>query len=381
MKYRKTILLLLLVLAAALTASAQKGKNRNYVILHDTITGKDTALHGGTFLQSAAVQRQYAIQWIKGDTVRLFTPQEIVGYREGNVTYETKLIPVGGEVRQAMVPRRYQTDLFVLYLFVNDEGEKEYYFQEVGDNNRLLTAMQGDGIHTLIAFLEKFPAAAKHEEVRNYIRSMKPTPSDFRNRYRVASTGNLNYILRPRWGVMAGIGTFKPEDIFFKAFSAQIQPHVGAFVNLPLIADFSLQLELSYRRPVFSKSSVARDRKFDAVYNRHDLIPGLFARYSVNSLRGKWIPYLQAGFEPKIVLSGNAENQALYAQLADGRWFFGSWKKEERALKSYIPTFAGGAGVEYKLSFRHSLFFDIRYNYEFADERINGFSVSLSYNL
>jgi hypothetical protein len=386
MNYRKTNLLLLLVLFVFATASAQKSKNKNHVILRDTITGKEYTLHGGMFSPSSDKERQYTIQWENGNTVRVLTPKEVVGYREGNVTYETKLIPTDGGARLAMVPRNDQNPVFTFYLFINDKGRKEHYFQPAGDNSRLLMPMQEESATThhkenqLIAFLNSFPVAKDNEEVRNYIRTMKPTPFEFKSRYRVVSTGNLNYIPRTRWGIMAGIGTFKPNTILLTEFAAQTQPHIGAFVNLPLIFDFSLQLELSYRRFAFSKSYASVSYRFAAVYNRHDLIPGIFARYSFNFLRSKWIPYLQVGFEPKIVVSGNAENQTQKAQLVGGHWYFDSWTNSTHPIKSPISTISGGAGVEYKLSFRHSLFFDIRYNYESADEGINGFYASLSYN-
>ncbi|MDR0893865.1 MAG: PorT family protein [Prevotellaceae bacterium] len=385
LNYPKTILLLLFALAMVIPASAQKRENKNYVLLRDTITGKDSALHGGIFLPSTNKERQYAIRWIKGDTIRALTSKEVVGYRESNVTYETKLIPTGGGARLAMVPRHARNSVFTFYLFINDKGEKEYYFQKADDGSNLLTSMRGDSttIHyenTLTTYLKSFPIAKKSEEVRNYIRTMPPTLSGFISRYRVVTTRNLNYIPRRRWGIMAGVGTFKPHTILLTEFSAQVQPHIGAFFNLPLIFDLSLQLELSYRRFAFSKIFDSLVYSSDAVYNRHDLIPGIFARYSFNSLRGKWIPYLQVGFEPKIVVSGNADNQSQNAQLIGGQWYFDSWTDSSHPIKNPISTISGGAGVEYKLSFRHSLFFDIRYSYESADEGINGFYTSLSYN-
>jgi hypothetical protein len=285
-----------------------------------------------------------------------------------------------GTTIRAIVERiGYEDEQFVFYLFIADNGDKLYYYQE-GD--RLIPLAEKAGYtNPLKTFLLQLSAAQNNEVIRQYITTMKPTPDSFFERYKVASTGNLNYMKHVRWGVIAGIGIVGIHADLFPYFSSRAQVYGGAFVNIPVLFDgASLQMELTYRKYGFAGHHKYATTKVDAVYNRHDLTPTFLARYTLASLYNKkWLPYAQVGVEPRLAISGKLEMQSRIERNNDATDIY--WKNEEYPAKSIALALVAGIGVERKLSLRHSLFFDLRYNQEMDNNSLNGFYFTISYNL
>jgi hypothetical protein len=377
-------LLLLLVLSA--TASAQRSKN--FIRYHDSTIGKDTTLIGGAFIVTSEAESQYRVIWNKEGKNRTFTSDDVIAYRNGNKMYATQSITVDGTTMRVMMERIPIADeQFIFYLFIRSDGRPLYFYQYDGSLYPLENDADPSYVNPLKTMLMEFAAAQDNDEIKAYIRSMKPTPYSFYDRYKVSATGNINYLTRVRWGLTAGMGIVSGRGINAN-YSSRMQVYGGAFVDIPFLYDgLSAHAELTYRSNSYSAQytyrvyeSITWTDKYhlvdvDAVYNRHNLCPTILLRYSLVGLRGKWVPYVQAGAEARIVLSGKQQIQS--KRVIDG---YTSWEESEYPAKSSYGTLVMGGGIEYKLSRRHSLFFDVRYNLDLSKDKLSGACATLSYN-
>ena len=376
---------LLLLLVSFFCITSLYAQKRNFLMYKDSVLGKDTLILNVEFSfgasSASAKQRQYSISIEKnGRIVKTYDAKDIVGYREGGTTYAPKVILVNGERRKVLLPRIYWKEPVQMYVFITDEGNKEYYFQNDKDENSPLHPMRDDAqtgyVNPLKTYLEEFPIAQDNEEVKAYIRSMKPTVNSFRSRYKVCRTGNANYIPRIRWGVLAGAGIAK---LFLESydFKPKLQGFVGVFADIPLIDGFSFHPELTYRKYAFSKLEESKT-KLNVVYNRQDFVLPLMLRYTLVSLKGKILPYMQLGAELGYALKNESASQYTTTDPDD----FIVWT-ESGIIKhdKFGIAYTAGIGTEWKIRSNHSLFLDLRYCKETTKDYLTGYYAVVSFNL
>ena len=376
MKCQK-ILLLLIYLCCLTNTHAQK---QNFIMYRDSVSGRDTIIHKVFFKIKSPIKQQYSITTERnGETLNTYTAKEVLAYRDGNTVYLSKTIIVNGERRQVLLPRVYLRDSVGIYIFSTDSGKKEYYYQKKENQEKPLIPLQDNSLkdykNPLKVYLDKFPIAQEDAKTKAYIQSMKPTLASFKSRYIVCRTSNPNYIPQFRWGVLGGIGISKLCYKPFK-YGKKNQYFIGFFADLPLIRGLSFHPEVTYRQYAFEQQ---RDSplEYDAVYNRKEFILPLMLRYTLVPLRGKILPYLQAGIELEYALKKESAYQ--YATTKDG---FNVWHRSEPiAYKKSETANTIGIGAEYKIHPKHSLFIDFRYSKDTAKEYLTGYYIVFSYNL
>ena len=140
---------LLLLLVSFFCITSLYAQKRNFLMYKDSVLGKDTLILNVEFSfgasSASAKQRQYSISIEKnGRIVKTYDAKDIVGYREGGTTYAPKVILVNGERRKVLLPRIYWKEPVQMYVFITDEGNKEYYFQNDKDENSPLHPMRDD---------------------------------------------------------------------------------------------------------------------------------------------------------------------------------------------------------------------------------------------
>lgn len=379
MKYIQTLFFLLCLGGITTSVFAQK---RNYILYKDTVTGKDTVIMNVSFANKDYKKKQYAVSIVNGENaiIHTYKAEDIAGYKEGRTLYVSRSLSVDGEVRRVLLPRVYWKDNISIYSFIPDKGQSRFYVQMPNDS--LLLPLKGNsetnGINPLVTYLETFPVA-QNETVRKYIRSMKPTPDSFENRYRICRTGNLNYIPEVRWGVLAGAGmvdlTYSNDD-----FGQKFQGFVGIFADFPIFEGLSLHPELTYREYSQTAAFYESDKKNkgNSIYNRRDLIMPLMLRYTLISLKGKVLPYIQAGAELNMAFKKEYASQFMYI---DEKGYTNWVENDPVSQDKFAIAYTMGLGVEWKLLPTHSLFFDLRYSRENSDTRQNGYYAVLSFNL
>ena len=375
---RILLLSLFLCLGGAIYIFAQK---RNFIIYKDTITGKDTIVAKVSFANERDRKKQYAISTIDkdGNTIHTYQAKDIKAYKEGSTLFVSQRIWVDGDIRQVLLPRVYwKKDIFI-YSFIPDKGRKEYYVQMQKDS--LLLPLKGNsetnGVNPLATYLEQFPVA-QEDVVKKYVCNMKPTPASFNSRYRVCRTGNANYIPKIRWGVLAGAGIAELSYSIYD-FGKKFQGFVGVFADFPIIDGLSFHPELIYREYSQTKDFLesTTQNKGCAIYNRCDAVMPLMLRYTIISLKGKILPYIQLGVELEMAFKKEAASQYMNTD-ADG---FINWVESGPIPQdNFEVAYTAGIGVEWKLLPTHSLFFDLRYSKEDTYTKQTGYYAVLSFN-
>lgn len=370
---------LLLCLGGTISIFAQK---RNLIIYKDTITEKDTVVAKVSFANEKYKKRQYAVCTIDkdGNITHTYQAKDITAYKEGSTLFISQRILVDGDIRQVLLPRVYLENDLSIYSFIPDKGREEYYVQMSKDS--LLLPLKGspetNGVNPLTTYLEKYPVA-QEEIVKKYISTMKPTPSSFNSRYRVCRTGNTNYIPKIRWGVLAGAGIADLSYSIYN-FGKKFQGLVGVFADFPIFDGLSFHSELIYRE--YSQTmefleSTTQNKGY-AIYNRRDAVMPLMLRYSLISLKGKILPYIQVGAELEMAFKKEAASQYMNTD-ADG---FTSWVESGPIFQDkFEVAYTAGIGVEWKLLPAHSLFFDLRYSKEDTYTKQTGYYAVFSFNL
>lgn len=373
-----------------LSACSLHAQQSGYLHLRDSVNRKDTVLSGVSFKYMTATERQMLVRAsLEGEEeVKNYTPEQLVGYQEDGVRYDSRRLVQEGGIRNYLLPRAYQEDSIIIYkLWLNDK-EKVYYFS-VGDSTSLLVPMQRSrkrgGNSAAQAFLLSFPAA-EDKSVQDYIASMKPTPGAFDSRYTVVKRGNPNYISRFRWGVQAGVGavSLSGKGLLDKEYEAKSSFYAGLFFDVPIAVGMSLHPELSFQQYAFSyDSGKALPRDF-ITYNRRDLTLPILFRYTFCSLRGKVLPFVQLGPKVDFALKREVDGVQLIKKENINGWNGNEWQDKTMDYDHVDKTnigLVGGVGVEWKCSFRHSLFIDLRYNTDFMDERVSGLFMNVAFNL
>jgi hypothetical protein len=132
----------------------------------------------------------------------------------------------------------------------------------------------------------------------------------------------------------------------------------GLFIDVPLLVSyFSLHPEIQYSQYSYSYFAKTDDKDIDFLANISSIkVPVLF-RYTFpsNNIR----PFANAGG----IVAYNIRNEnTLYETTFTGNQIEINNLGENPLIPAFQAGFSAGLGVEFKINFQHSLFFEIRYN-------------------
>ena len=232
--------------------SAQK--RSDLLVIKDTMTGKDTLLTDVSIADDTPLELQYAIN-IRSSYLgeRKLIPSEVRTFRKNKKVFYPNKIKVDDEIREVFLQRLLflVEDSLSFYLFINDKGKGEVYYQ-LGANAEILPLSQSDGTkqrNALRHFLLQSLVAQKDEMFQAYIQKMKPTIPSYKKREYICRTGNLNLIPSLRWGVLLGGGFSQLDYPQGNKFDKQMQWNVGAFADIPLVyGGISFHPELTFNK-------------------------------------------------------------------------------------------------------------------------------------
>ena len=368
--------LFLLGLLISVSAFSQR---KNLVMYHDPIEGKDTVFTHVIFLSDDSQEMQSEIKVrMKDGAVKVFKASEIAGFRDGKKSYYSRLVEVDGKVRHVLLPRVYDVDSVAIYRFIQDNGKKRLY-AGIGKDSLLVPIVDEynpDYVNPLLTYLKE-SSMYNDEVVGKFIDGLKPTVGSFERRHLVVRTENPNYITRFRWGVVAGasMGTVKVDDF---SFSNKLLGYGGVFADIPMYDGMSLHPEVTFHPYAYSSRQMSAMGQTFAVYNRKDLVGTLMFRYTLRMVKGKWLPYAQVGVEANCALDKTMESAARWI---DNEGFIALEQLSYPQEKGITMGATAGLGVEYILSTKHSLFFDVRYRHELEKEGVRGICLTASFNL
>lgn len=363
--------------------------------MRDTLTGKDTLLIGKQFIPASPEKRQYLLEVELTPPKKVtFTPKEISFFREDGTDYRSFTLRWEGKEQPVFLPRVFfqPEDRLAIYRFIDPQKQKHYYYRFAeGELLPLaVTDSTGNVQSALTDYLLKFPVAQSDKRLQRYIRRMKPTPTSYKRRHRICSSGNLNYLPRFRWGVLAGIGFPSVEltwdddlgRILSSDIGRQTQWYAGAFANVPLgQRGFSVHTEVTFSKVSVSLRGVTYEGK-DVAYNRTMLYIPFSFRYTLVPLHSNFLPYIQAGPVLNIAIAGDMKS---HIDKPDENGYIVYSPVEIEKLNRLVPALSVAIGIEMKIQNNHSLFFDIRYLTDLKDDihffQTSGWYLTISYNL
>lgn len=354
-------------------------QRNNLVMYRDTITRRDTVLTQVNFLSDDSHDMQYKIKVrLKDGTERVFMSHEIIGYRKNKKTYHSKLLKIDGRIHQVLLPRMYDEDSVAIYQFIQDNGKRKLY-AGFGKDSLIIPITDEknpDYINPLYLYLKQFPIV-QNEIVGKFFDRLKPTVGSFARRHLVAKTNNPNYMTRFRWGIMMGasIGKARVKDF---AFANKLMGFGGVFADIPIFGTLSVHPEVIFYPYAYSSRQLSEASETNAVYNRKDLTGTLLFRHTLRFVKGKWLPYAMLGPEINWILDKSVESARRWI---DNEGFTELEQLSHPQTKNTTVGLTGGVGVEYILTHRNSLFFDVRYRHELEKEGVKGIYFTLSFNL
>lgn len=197
-------------------------------------------------------------------------------------------------------------------------------------------------------------------------------------RYEICSSDPILYV---RYGITAGYNFEKlrmtsnaSNNLKFLNYKYEGAFSIGGFINIPIsLTDFSFHVEAYYSKHSYSYSSSNAMGDIDYIANMHTLSVPLLFRYTLPL--NKVCPYINAG----LIYSYNFKwNNSLFnSTITDNTITID--KIDHPIIDSHQIGYNIGAGVEYKLNYKNSLFFDIRYSDNFTSSSSNYFNKSTIY--
>lgn len=299
-----------------------------------------------------------------------YTANDLDEFGIGEKIFVSMPSPMPGNTTRIFLYQLIKKDSVTVYQYEDQTGE-HFFFRRGNAPLEEITATR----NPYADYLAELHAREAGHPIQAY--TIKPTASSLLMAEKLSRTGNSNLLTRFRYGVWVGGGISSLSKDVLPANGTKGILLGGIFANLPVYRQLSLQTELFYWQEAYSYSRDSGTVIDDKVFNRKSIALPIMARYSFIQLKGKFIPYLQAGPSLLYGLKKKCEEQGVvitsdnvntsYSLLVDEKGFF-------------YTGLNIGAGTEYKLNRRHSLFLDARFLTTFDDEASSLIYTTLSFN-
>lgn len=149
---------------------------------------------------------------------------------------------------------------------------------------------------------------------------------------------------------------------------------IGGFIDIPILSsNFSLHAEAYYSKHSYSYTLSSTMEEIDYIANIHTLNTPLLFRYTLPL--SKIRPYVNAGLMYSYNFKWN--NSLLQTTITDNIVTVG--QIEHPTIDNHQLGYNIGGGIEYRLNYKNSLFFDIRYSDTFTSSSVNNFNKSTIY--
>lgn len=303
--------------------------------------------------------------------VTIFRPEDLVFYGIGKKSLvSVSILADDGSVRCVFARRVYRIEDDDLFLFRVYRTEKnwELYIGKYGEVLKPVKAADGTD-HLSDILLKRNEEAGGDAELADYIPTISGSRYSISRAIRLIDRQNPNLIPKIRWGVGVGVDLNTPvvEKALVGSHTGTMQVHPAATVFADFRGSYGVTFhpELTFRRSTTMMTNiritdVTNNYNFNYAYNRTAIELPLLFRYTPTSLKGKWLPFISAG----VMVGFNVQDKCYdyFTNTTEG-------SKEDRN-SSFNSVYEGnmvsaslvaGAGVEYRLSTKHSLFFDLRY--------------------
>ena len=304
-------------------------------------------------------------QWCQVKTkkgIERFSPKEVVRYglNEGQV-YISKKIPYAGSQKHFFLERLIKGEIALFYF-----ADKKYstFFIEIDST----------------AFFE-LPKGNKHDD-SYFQKQLQQLTSDFPEIHDNAKLVGYNKkaltkfldeynkrIYKPFPHIKFGLVAFSElskftatnkEGNYLKQFDYKYDNSLGGgfFADIPIsVSHLSFHIETLLSKHGYSFSSETIDGNLDFVANITSLKVPVMLRYTYPSK--KISPFLNAG----ALISYNPKREAkIFETIISDNTITINDITTESTTSELQKGVCAGAGIEYRLNYKHSIFFELRYN-------------------
>lgn len=392
----KFIILLLLCFTACVSAYGQSPEKKKSVdqIVFRLDDGRDSLVNNVIFTGIDSISSwQHQMIYRQGDSLRRLLPEQVSRVKRGNKTYWSQMIETRpGVVERLMVQRSLNggEGWPSLYKYYDEEDKPQIYVQVQDGVLKRLDPKDPDNVfrHELRR-LNAEQGGNAHIDQR--LTKLKANRYGLREARALIASQNDNQIPRNRYGV--GIGLFgnstqltlvEKEGSLSLPRQNQLQMTVTAWADFRSLDGLSFHPELTFQKTSAHVPAVDNHRA-EVAFNRTQLCVPLLVRYTCVQLHGPWLPYVEGGVQLYTTMRNECKLQ--YIMYDNEDYVEGMSISEYSENSSWINPVAG-LGVEYRLTPRHSLFFDVRYLLGLEDRietvlnvKQGGWMASLSINL
>jgi hypothetical protein len=343
---------------ALFTLSIKSQAQNDYYATDSLIISGVKLVEGGEIINSRFCQIK------KGESIIRFTPEEITEYGFGNgVSYFSREIKLNGTPVRVFLRRLVQGKIN-LYSFKN-ELVRMYIIE---DENMMLTYIPIKEFTTRQNYRDVLSQAMADcpatENTIKLVRFNHHSMTELVNRYNNCIDKPFPYF---RFGILAGYqlsrlnvpGKFKNDLTYQFKYKYESSIHAGAFAEIPIrTSDFSVFTEVSFSKVGYSYTRRTNRTDVDFVTNLVSATIPLMLRYNmpVNKVR----PFFQMGGS----IQAHIRNESMLFETNIERNTATIVMIASSPLQSNInPGLTAGTGLEFKLNYKRSLFFEARYSY------------------
>ena len=297
----------------------------------------------------------------KHEQVR-YSPSELIGYglSDGTV-YVSKTIQLGDSTLRVFLEVLESGD-HSLYCYRTESGQ--HFF--ITNGEPLLPELLKKTYREQLKEWSYIDRPGLKNDI-NLVGYNQRSLKKFVNKY---NQKNLSPFPSPKAGLMVGdemakVNLKNLRSVDFDFYKSSFM--VGAFLDYPiLLSDFSVHLEIYYSSHFYSYKRITEDEQLILEISAPDVRVPLLFRYTLPFR--KFRPFVNIGgiyaynFNPAIVFDYSTKE---------------GFKGEKPVVTKHYFGYSVGGGLEYKLNYKNSLFFDFRYGglYEFPPG--NGIDYSL----
>jgi len=338
-----------LIVFIFLTASLLIRGQGNYYATDSTLKFGAKLVNGGDIVNSRLCQV------VKDGRIVKYTPGEIreYGFKNGQV-YVSREIPLSGSIQRVFLERLHKGNTSIYY-YCNEDGKTYFLEKSAGSLVEIPKTMDGRNYKEQLQTLTDDCRNAS--EATRYVRYSKKPMAKLISIYDQCLSRPFP---RLRFGVNTGyefsrLATVSAENEYVNDMDFRYEGvfTAGLFIDYPInVSDFSFHAGVGYSQHEFSYSKFVQNTDIDVFVNLSSLKIPVLVRYSVPASRIR--PFLNAG----CIFASHFRNENIIHETRSDLF-----KEIDASLISSRQTgLSGGAGVEARITKRHSLFIELRHN-------------------